>query len=129
MSKTRNIPVKRSFTAPLRSASMLRYATHRFYYETIYNGPEINSGSFCFFAMCNIARILTKCWPILQMLQALDSNQFSAELEKDRTRRTIDVLYSLRESNNYYGMLPFRLISILNSNGSSLLLYIILYIK
>ena len=50
-----NIPVKRSFTASAE----------------IYNGPEINSGSFYLFAMCNIARILTKCWPILQMLQTL----------------------------------------------------------
>lgn len=55
-----NIPVKRSFTA---------------FTKTIYNGPEINSGSFFWFRyILYIARILTKCWPILQMLQTLNSN-------------------------------------------------------
>ena len=78
-----NIPVKRSFTAPLRSASMLRYATHRSRYETIYNGPEINSGFFLF-TMCNIVRILTKCWPILKMLQTLDGNQSAVKINNSQ---------------------------------------------
>jgi len=51
------------------------------------------------------------------------------QLAEDRTRRTIDVIYSRREYIIIMGCSQFRLISILNSNGSSLLLYIILYIK
>lgn len=47
-----NIPVKRSFTASLRSASMLRYATHRSRYETIYNDLELIRGLF--FCLYNI---------------------------------------------------------------------------
>lgn len=50
-----NIPVKRSFTASAET----------------YDDLEIKLGVFLFFAMCNIARILTKCCPILKMLQAL----------------------------------------------------------
>lgn len=42
-----NIPVKRSFTAPLRSASMLRYATHRFTKQYI-TAPKLIRGLFVY---------------------------------------------------------------------------------
>ena len=96
-----NIPVKRSFTAP----DTKQYIT----------APKLIRGLFLF-TMCNIVRILTKCWPILKMLQTLTYVICceDKQLAEDRTRRTIDVIYSLREYNNYYWG-PFPISSIIHS--------------
>ena len=73
-----NIPVKRSFTASA---------------ETYITAPKLIRGLFLF-TMCNIVRILTKCCPILKMLQTLTYVICceDKQLAEDRTRRIINVI-------------------------------------
>lgn len=83
--------------------------------------PKLIRGLFLFRYILYIARILTKCCPILQMLQTLTYVIFCGTRKGSYTTNHWRYIFSKR-IYNYYGMLPFRLISILNSNGSSLLL-------
>lgn len=114
--------------SPLHCVSLVCFATLRTASAKTYiTAPKLIRGLFLF-TMCNIVRILIKCCPILQMLQTLTYVIFCGTRKGSYTTNHWRYIFSKR-IYNYYGMLPFRLISILNSNGSSLLLYIILYIK
>ena len=99
-----NISVKRSFTASAET------------YNTHITASKLIRGLFVCLYMQYRQRILTKCWPILKMLQTLTYVICceDKQLAEDRTRRTIDVIYSLRESNNYYWG-PFPISSTIHS--------------